>query len=406
MTSDNSSFRAMYSLNKRTSFYSYLLVMPLAWTTKYLAAAMPPAPGFNGTYPNVSSYCGFLDRNTFNPVCDPKGTVCVDDSNCTGLLNYTSCLRECGPQISFGNENSVTGCLLSGDMMFAVNQSVGIIGYQCYDKGRYAGLESFCGSNGSLFYVENNFTCPDYAPYCFQCGKAGPHAAVCTWNFDAGSEGCVTGGSVEDVVEVTHQGSNESGTTANGCLVGDIMYQVNQSIGYIGFLCRDNSTFLGKESFCGNDGSIHEVNKTISCPEKSPFCFQCGMESYGAAICLSNFTFADEGCVWGGSAGSFNNGTEILSTLQNVTDSLFGGANYWDNMSNVASTVENILGSNFGESDVSNLPFVGSSGAGADSGRTGSSSVTASTSDAHSAHLDYLPISALLVWITFAVAIV
>jgi hypothetical protein len=295
-------------------------------------------------------------------------------------------------------------------MMFRVNQSVGSIGYQCYDKGRYAGVESFCGSDGSLFYVEKNFTCPDYAPYCFQCGKAGPHAAVCTSNFTAGPEVCVAGGSGNDVVE-SRQGSNESGTTATGCLVGgDMMYQVNQSLGYIGFLCLDNSTFLGKESFCGNDGSIHDVNKTISCPEKSPFCFQCGMESYGAAVCLSNLTFAGEGCVLGGSVGSHINGTEIWGTLQNVTGSLLGDANYYasylDNISDVTSTVENVLGSSFGGSDVSNLPFLGSSDAGATSGSTGSSSAAASTSAAYSAHLDYLPISVLLVWIALAVAIV
>jgi hypothetical protein len=406
--------------NKLASVYSCgLIVASMTMMTNHLGVAMPPAPGFNGTFPNVSSYCGYIGRNSSNAVCDPNATVCVDDSNCTGLLNYTSCLRECGPQISLGYPKTVTGCLVNGDIMFSVNQSTGIVGYLCYDKSRYAGKESFCGSNGSLYYVENNFTCPDHAPYCFQCGAAGPNAAICLSNFTAGSEGCVAGGSGGSMVNSPYGRSNESSTAANasattatGCLVGDVMYQVNQSTGYIGFLCYGNSTFLGKESICGSDGSLYDVNKTITCPEKSPYCFQCGQKSYGAAICLSNITSAVDGCVLGGITSLYstsnNTGTDLLGNLQDAADSLFGGNITTQNLSDAASTVQDILGGSLGGSNISNLSFIGSSAAG-NSGREGSASAAASTSAAYLIHLDFLPLSIFLaacMWSTFVMAVV
>jgi len=418
------------------------------------AQYMPPAPGFNGTVPIVSSYCGFSDARGIVR-CDPNATVCETDSDCINVSNYTYCLTECGPQISAyesGNDDTesatnsssacdyvncginpayqcmngecvdtscdairckqgylcqygacvptnatssnvdaanvtvcnkmcirdfhcengecvpdngnatFSGCLVEGDMMFVTGQPYGsVIGILCYDKSSYVGKETICGTDGSMVDVENNYTCSSDSPYCVQCGEG---SAICVSDVTAATEGCASG-SVQStnsypVMNATVDPyTNKTNTSEIGCLVGDIMYTPKQSIGQIGFLCQDSNVYYGKESFCGKNGSVYNVEKNITCPEKAPYCFQCGESAYGAALCLSNKTAVRDGCALGGvetsSLGSSlfgglnasnitdilsnlgsSNSTGILSTAEGILGSLTGGNNSRSNENSVA----------------------------------------------------------------------
>merc|ERR1711862_863801 len=64
-------------------------------------------------------------------------------------------------------------------------------------------------------------------------------------------------------------------------------YQEGASIGYIGYECLDQTTFIGTETFCSKDGTILDVVKNFTCPDIVPHCIQCGEPSWGAALCLS-----------------------------------------------------------------------------------------------------------------------
>jgi len=149
--------------------------------------------GFNGTQPTRSGYCGLLSADS-SVVCDPNGTMCTVDSDCSATLNFTSCLLECGPQIGSSVNESSSGCLI-GDIMFSPGQLVGSIGFLCYNYTMVGGQESFCGRNGTIVVKKANFTCPQEASYCFQCGEAAYGAAICLSNASATNDGCTLGGS-------------------------------------------------------------------------------------------------------------------------------------------------------------------------------------------------------------------
>jgi len=187
--------------------------------------------------------------------------------------------------------SSSSGCLV-GDMMFTTDQLIGSIGFQCHDSSLVEGQESFCGSDGEINTIRKNFTCPEEAPYCFQCGEAAYGAALCLSDASTDQDGCVLGGS---------NSLMEPSATDIGCLVGGVMYSADQSTGSIGYLCYDDSLFFGKESFCGSDGKVFSKEKNFTCPEESPYCFQCGESSRGAAICLSDASATRDGCELGGS---------------------------------------------------------------------------------------------------------
>ena len=186
--------------------------------------------------------------------------------------------------------SSSFGCLV-GDMMFMTGQIIGSIGFQCHDASLVEGQESFCGGDGEINTKRKNFTCPEEAPYCFQCGEVAYGAALCLSDSSFDEDGCVLGGT---------NLSTEPSDTDTGCLVGGVMYSVGQSIGSIGYLCHDDSVFYGQESFCGSDGKVFSKGQNFTCPEESPYCFQCG-ESRGAAICLSDASATRDGCKLGGS---------------------------------------------------------------------------------------------------------
>eukprot|EP00747_Dinoflagellata_sp_TGD_P090540 gnl/TRDRNA2_/TRDRNA2_164731_c0_seq3.p1 gnl/TRDRNA2_/TRDRNA2_164731_c0~~gnl/TRDRNA2_/TRDRNA2_164731_c0_seq3.p1 ORF type:complete len:265 (-),score=23.67 gnl/TRDRNA2_/TRDRNA2_164731_c0_seq3:16-810(-) len=70
------------------------------------------------------------------------------------------------------------------------------------------------------------------------------------------------------------------------CLVGDVMYAENQSIGYIGAACTDTSTFNATESFCRN-GTVVDEFFTGKCSGNDPYCVQTADGTGGGgAICL------------------------------------------------------------------------------------------------------------------------
>jgi len=80
-----------------------------------------------------------------------------------------------------------------------------------------------------------------------------------------------------------------------GCLVGDIMYQEGESVGYIGLECIDGSSFKAQSSTCGPDGEVVDEETTEVCPESVPYCVQCGT-GIGSALCLSTPDAGDRDC--------------------------------------------------------------------------------------------------------------
>lgn len=80
------------------------------------------------------------------------------------------------------------------------------------------------------------------------------------------------------------------------CLVGDIMVQEGDSVGFIGWECLNSTHFDGTESFCRN-GVVESDPVVLSCSNDNmsppPFCVQCGPRNRGAALCLSTNTVPD-----------------------------------------------------------------------------------------------------------------
>jgi len=343
----------------------------------------------NGNATNSSSACDYVNCG-INPAYQCVNGECVDTScdairckqgylcqygacvptNATSsnidAANVTVCNKMCirdfhcenGECVPDNGNATFSGCLVEGDMMFVTGQPYGsVIGILCYDKSSYVGKETICGTDGSMVDVENNYTCSSDSPYCVQCGEG---SAICVSDVTAATEGCASG-SVQStnsypVMNATVDPyTNNTNTSEIGCLVGDIMYTPKQSIGQIGFLCQDSNVYYGKESFCGKNGSVYDVEKNITCPEKAPYCFQCGESAYGAAICLSNKTAVRDGCALGGvetsSLGSslFGglNASNITDILSNVKDNLgsFIEGNNASNSTGILSTAEGILGS-------------------------------------------------------------
>jgi hypothetical protein len=104
----------------------------------------------------------------------------------------------------------------------------------------------------------------------------------------------------------TSNGSEDA--TVSGCVFGgsqgntsSVRWKPGYAIGYIGFACLSNSTFLGDASYCGADGSLFSVSHTqLSCPEQAPYCFQCGeVTSPGSAVCSSRRFIHPENCIPG-----------------------------------------------------------------------------------------------------------
>ena len=540
--------------------YAFILATVVMNINQIGAQQMPPVPGFNGTVPIVSSYCGFLDASGVAS-CDPNATVCETDSDCLNVSNYTSCLTDCGPQISayesgnvdasnvtvcryacmqgfhcengecvsdtesatnsssacdyvncginpayqcvngecvdtscdairckqgyfcqygacvptnatFSATNSssacdyvncginpayqcvngecvdtscdairckqgyfcqygacvptnatssnvdaanftvcnkmcirdfhcengecvpddenatYSGCLVGGDMMIVPGHSYGsVIGILCYDKSSYVGKETICGTNGSMVDIENNYTCSSDSPYCVQCGE---ESAICVSNVTAATEGCASRsvGSTNGYPAMNATVDSYTNNTSNselGCLVGDIMYTPKQSIGQIGFLCQDSNVYYGKESFCGKNGSVYDVEKNITCPEKAPYCFQCGESAYGAAICLSSKTAVQDGCALGGVESS------------SLGSSLFGGLNA-SNITNILSNVKDNTGI------LSTAEGILGSLTGGNNSRSNENSAAIGTSAAASyAHLSIVSVIVLLVGCTWSI---
>ena len=80
------------------------------------------------------------------------------------------------------------------------------------------------------------------------------------------------------------------------CLVGDIMYQEGDSVGFIGWECLNSTHFDGTESFCRN-GVVESDPVVFSCSNDNMapplFCVQCGPRNRGAALCLYTNTVPD-----------------------------------------------------------------------------------------------------------------
>ncbi len=204
-----------YGAAKCLSYYS---VAPEGCS---LGGTVQKLSGFNGTEaPVTNGYCGrnSADNST---LCDPNATVCTSDSDCTAQSNYSSCLMECGPQVGSMKNESEAGCHV-GSEMFSIGDLVGSIGFQCNGNSSYIGQQSFCGTNGSVYYEETSFICPNEAPYCFQCGKASYGAAKCLTNYSANPSGCTLGAasSKNNSEDKSTKSNNDTTESQNGGYCG------------------------------------------------------------------------------------------------------------------------------------------------------------------------------------------
>eukprot|EP00571_Detonula_confervacea_P015343 CAMPEP_0172300832 /NCGR_PEP_ID=MMETSP1058-20130122/2841_1 /TAXON_ID=83371 /ORGANISM="Detonula confervacea, Strain CCMP 353" /LENGTH=184 /DNA_ID=CAMNT_0013010743 /DNA_START=191 /DNA_END=742 /DNA_ORIENTATION=+ len=95
------------------------------------------------------------------------------------------------------------------------------------------------------------------------------------------------------------------------------MYVEGDSTGHIGLKCIDESTYEGRGSACGPDGTIVEEEQTFTCSDGVPHCVQCG----GAALCLSTTT-TDRDC---GEPDYFDNNPIVCPDGQDpIPDTLCG----------------------------------------------------------------------------------
>ena len=74
----------------------------------------------------------------------------------------------------------------------------------------------------------------------------------------------------------------------SGCLLGDIMHQHGDELGYIGFKClADNRSFEAYKGRC-EKGEVVSKNATSTCHEIAPYCCQSGKPgNWGATTCVS-----------------------------------------------------------------------------------------------------------------------
>ena len=119
--------------------------------------------------------------------------------NCTGVTCFSGnhCENgECVPDSTDTTTPESAGCLVSGDMMYPPGQSTGrIVGLTCMGKDAFKGIETICGTDGSLVEVANTFQCPSESPYCVQCGAE----AICVANID--TYVCASGGASNVIKE-------------------------------------------------------------------------------------------------------------------------------------------------------------------------------------------------------------
>jgi len=168
---------------------------------------------------------------------------------------------------------SLGGCLV-GDIMYVEGQSTGHIGLECFNETSYYGSEGFCGSDGNIVDIENQFTCPDVAPNCVQCGPKGFGAALCL--------------STETDPNCEQQIISEPSESREGCLVGNVMYDEGETIENAGLECINESSYDALVTVCGLNGGVVESIRELTCPDVVHFCVQCGPRDVGAALCLSS----------------------------------------------------------------------------------------------------------------------
>jgi hypothetical protein len=234
---------------------------------------------------------------------------------------------------------SSSGCLVEGDMMFAPGQSYGaIMGFHCHNKSTYLGKQTICGTSGSMVDVENNFTCPNDAPNCVQCGD---FSAVCISDMTAITEECASanGGSITTyppVMNITSESDmDDTNTSGFGCLVeGDMMFAPGQSYGSImGFHCHNKSTYLGKQTICGTSGSMVDVENNFTCPSHASNCVQCGDYS---AICISDMTAVTEECA-SANGGSITSYPPVMNVTAELAATLVTSSTLVRRVSNLSS---------------------------------------------------------------------
>lgn len=103
--------------------------------------------------------------------------------NCSGVVCFSGYHCENGECVkdATGTRTPSGGCLVSGDMMFPPGMSTGkIVGLTCNGTYAFKGIETICGTDGSLMEVGNTFQCPAESPYCVQCGAE----AICVSKID------------------------------------------------------------------------------------------------------------------------------------------------------------------------------------------------------------------------------
>jgi hypothetical protein len=134
--------------------------------------------------------------------CCPQGTVLDAFQNCYDAIEpglFLPAVDGDGGAAAGADkpaEEEKSQCLV-GDIMYREGDSIGHIGMECIDSASYDGTASTCGPNGQIIDTEKQFTCPESAPFCVQCGQRGWGAALClsseTTDRDCGEQSSSTG---------------------------------------------------------------------------------------------------------------------------------------------------------------------------------------------------------------------
>lgn len=75
-----------------------------------------------------------------------------------------------------------------------------------------------------------------------------------------------------------------------------MMLVEGQSGGHIGYECINSTSYDGKQSVCGPDEEMIDVEKQFTCGETTPYCVQCGPRCWGGALCLSSPDVGNRPC--------------------------------------------------------------------------------------------------------------
>jgi len=108
--------------------------------------------------------------------------LCLDTtdipSNCVDSTTTASTTTTTAATTEEEGTSSLTGCLV-GDIMYTNGQSTGHIGIECVNDSSYNAIEYICSGDNMITETDAQFTCPEVASHCVQCGVVGEGSALC-----------------------------------------------------------------------------------------------------------------------------------------------------------------------------------------------------------------------------------